>query len=69
MSSNYTTKKGIMTQLNLAITKETLDKFNTICQGDSKSVVFSQLVREAYLQNLAKVQPQATAKRFNILGQ
>ena len=65
----YSTRNGLNAQLNLAIKKDTLDKFHELCQGDSKSVIFSQWVREKYALHLATAQAQPVAPtKYGILG-
>ena len=70
MTSTYTTKKGTMHQVNLAVRSEINNKFIELCSGDSKSVLFSQWVREKHLAKFG-AQPTETAPRkaYSILGQ
>jgi hypothetical protein len=70
MASTYTTKKGTMHQVNLSVHDDINTKFNELCDGDSKSVVFAQWVKEKHLAKFG-VQPAAptVAKKYNILGQ
>jgi len=43
--STYITAKGIkMCQINLAVRADVADKFDTLCGGLSRSVIFTQLV-------------------------
>lgn len=72
--SSYVTKKGaVMVQLNVSVRIDIADKFTELCDGVSKSAVFTQLVKEAYAKKVMAdygVQPAAvpTRKPYSILG-
>ena len=69
MTATYKTKKGIKHQVNFAVLDDVNAKFLELCEGDSRSVVFSQWVRERYLAKFG-VQPitPAVVKKYSILG-
>lgn len=67
MASTYTTKKGVMHQVNLSVSDDINNKFIELCNGDSKSVLFSQWVREKHLAKFG-AQPTAPCKTYSILG-
>lgn len=53
IKSKYTTKKGVvMAQINITVKDDVEAKFNELCDGVSRSAVFSQLVKEAYAKKL-----------------
>ncbi len=72
--SKYTTKKGIvMSQINITVREDIEDLFNKLCDGVSRSAVFSQLVKEAYAKKLLAeggfVPTASTPKKpYSILG-
>ena len=74
MTATYKTKKGIKHQVNFAVLDDVNAKFLELCEGDSRSVVFSQWVRERYLAKFG-AQPAAPAaaatsrKVYGVLGQ
>lgn len=79
-NSAYTTKKGIvMVQLNVSVREDVARQFDELCDGVSKSAVFSQLVRESYtkkilsgyddfLKSQSAPPPPPVRKHYSILG-
>lgn len=50
--STYMTAKGVeMRQINLAVRADVADKFDAMCDGLSRSVIFTQLVNEKAAEN------------------
>ena len=68
MASTYSTKKGTMHQINVSVSEDINAKFIELCDGDSKSVIFSQWVKEKHLAKFGAMAPVATRKAYGILG-
>lgn len=74
VKSKYTTKKGVvMSQINITVREDIEGLFDKLCDGVSRSAVFSQLVKEAYAKKLLAeggFLPTAPApkKPYSILG-
>lgn len=66
-NSTYMTKKGVaMKQLNLTVRADVADKFEELCAGMSKSVIFTQLINEKSAEKtIAAAKP---LKQYSILG-
>lgn len=69
-NASYTTKKGVvMVQLNVSVRDDVAHKFNELCDGVSKSAVFTQLVKDAYAKKImTSYGAQPTKKSYSILG-
>lgn len=65
--SIYLTKKGVeMVQINISVKRAIAEDFITLTQGDSKSVIFTQIVREKKAAMIANgTWPK---KSYSILG-
>jgi len=72
INSKYQRKNGtIMKQINLAVKEDIADKFNYLCDGLSKSAIFSQWVNEkAKEMNLIEPSEKKvnTKSKYSILG-
>lgn len=72
INSKYQRKNGtIMKQINLAVKEDIADKFNYLCDGLSKSAIFSQWVNEkAKKMNLIEPSEKKvnTKSKYSILG-
>lgn len=61
-NSTYQRKNGVvMKQINLAVREDIADKFDMICDGVSKSAIFTQWVNEKAREQLL-VQPAHEVK-------
>ena len=71
-NSTYQRKNGVvMKQINLAVRGDIADKFNMICDGVSKSAIFTQWVNEKAREQLL-IQPAHEVKEkpsYSILGE
>ncbi len=69
-NASYTTKKGhVMVQMNVSVRDDVAHKFNELCDGVSKSAVFTQLVKDAYTKKITtSYGAQPTKKPYSILG-
>ena len=72
INSTYKRKNGVvMKQFNLAVKEDIADKFNQLCDGLSKSAIFSQWVNEkAKEMNLTQPLEKKvnTKTKYSILG-
>ena len=67
--STYTTKNGVkMRQINLAVQSEIADKFDTLCEGLSRSVIFTQLINDKLTQS-KKIPTKKAEPVYSILGE
>tara|TARA_R110000822_G_scaffold7252_6_gene29883 strand:- start:444 stop:680 length:237 start_codon:yes stop_codon:yes gene_type:complete len=65
--STYTTKNGVkMRQINLAVQSEIADKFDTLCEGLSRSVIFTQLINDKLTQS-KKIPTKEAVQTYSIL--
>ena len=67
MPATYRTKKGVeMVQINISVRKAIAEDFETLSNGDSKSVIFSQMIRDKKIAMIANgTWPK---KSYSILG-
>jgi hypothetical protein len=67
-NSTYLTKKGIkMKQINLAVREDIVEKFESICGGLSKSVIFTQLINEKMASANIKGEEPKVKTSYSIL--
>ena len=57
-----------MRQINLAVQSEIADKFDTLCEGLSKSVIFTQLINDKIAQS-KKIPTKKAEPVYSILGE
>jgi len=63
-NSTYQRKNGVvMKQINLAVRADIAEKFDTLCNGLSKSAIFTQWVNEKAREQLAQFSEVAPAKK------
>lgn len=63
-NSTYKRKNGVvMKQINIAVREDIADKFDTLCDGVSKSAIFTQWVNEKAREQLKTEKPS-----YSILG-
>jgi len=64
--SSYLTAKGVhMRQLNFSVSEETAERFDNICMGLSRSVIFTQMLN-SYVKNDGAEEPTPT---YSILSE
>lgn len=63
-NSTYQRKNGVvMKQINLAVREDIAEKFDRLCDGLSKSAIFTQWVNEKAREQLAQFSEVAPAKK------
>jgi hypothetical protein len=69
--STYMTAKGVeMRQINLAVRADVADKFDAMCDGLSRSVIFTQLVNEKMASaNIKGEEPKAEINYSILTGE
>lgn len=70
-NSTYQRKNGVvMKQINLAVREDIAEKFDCLCDGLSKSAIFTQWVNEKAREQLAQSSEVAPAKKptYSILN-
>lgn len=66
--STYMTAKGVeMRQINLAVRADIADKFDAMCDGLSRSVIFTQLINEKMASANIKGEHPQDAVNYSIL--
>lgn len=69
-SAYHTKRRGKMVQINISVPQEIANQFDEMCQGDSRSGILTQWIREKWAQktiaeNTARL---AMMQGYSVLG-